>query len=83
MKRLKNPFYNRDVVSIKDFQRPDLEYLFQVADKIKSSLPNASLNSKSIGLMFFERSEEHTSELQSLVNLVCRLLLEKKNRTYA
>ena len=25
-----------------------------------------------------ERSEEHTSELQSLVNLVCRLLLEKK-----
>ena len=26
-----------------------------------------------------DRSEEHTSELQSLVNLVCRLLLEKKN----
>src|SRR5438046_7951072 len=26
------------------------------------------------------RSEEHTSELQSLTNLVCRLLLEKKNR---
>src|SRR5690242_20798998 len=29
------------------------------------------------------RSEEHTSELQSHVNLVCRLLLEKKNiRTF-
>src|SRR5260370_20998264 len=27
------------------------------------------------------RSEEHTSELQSHLNLVCRLLLEKKNRT--
>src|SRR3954467_3365919 len=27
------------------------------------------------------RSEEHTSELQSHDNLVCRLLLEKKNRT--
>src|SRR5688500_19359402 len=26
------------------------------------------------------RSEEHTSELQSPCNLVCRLLLEKKNR---
>src|SRR5262249_60888029 len=26
------------------------------------------------------RSEEHTSELQSLTNIVCRLLLEKKNR---
>src|SRR3989339_454260 len=28
--------------------------------------------------MVSERSEEHTSELQSLTNLVCRLLLEKK-----
>src|SRR5437762_6043496 len=27
------------------------------------------------------RSEEHTSELQSPMYLVCRLLLEKKNRT--
>src|SRR5258705_7147573 len=27
------------------------------------------------------RSEEHTSELQSLRHLVCRLLLEKKNNT--
>src|SRR2546430_6303553 len=29
------------------------------------------------------RSEEHTSELQSQSNLVCRLLLEKKTITYA
>src|SRR5438477_9596433 len=29
------------------------------------------------------RSEEHTSELQSHVNLVCRLLLEKKNISLA
>src|SRR6267142_1554218 len=29
-----------------------------------------------------QRSEEHTSELQSHVNLVCRLLLEKKKKTY-
>src|SRR5205085_9210064 len=28
-----------------------------------------------------DRSEEHTSELQSQSNLVCRLLLEKKNKT--
>src|SRR5436190_16130468 len=28
------------------------------------------------------RSEEHTSELQSRENLVCRLLLEKKNKAY-
>src|SRR5262249_61110296 len=30
-------------------------------------------------LAYAQRSEEHTSELQSLTNLVCRLLLEKKN----
>src|SRR5256886_13645610 len=29
-----------------------------------------------------ERSEEHTSELQSQSNLVCRLLLEKKKKTH-
>src|SRR5688572_31592292 len=36
-----------------------------------------------IGLIatFPGRSEEHTSELQSQSNLVCRLLLEKKKRT--
>src|SRR5690242_18449291 len=28
----------------------------------------------------YDRSEEHTSELQSHVNLVCRLLLEKKKK---
>src|SRR5438477_5786362 len=32
------------------------------------------------GEIILRRSEEHTSELQSHVNLVCRLLLEKKNK---
>src|SRR5436190_10828291 len=32
---------------------------------------------------FSDRSEEHTSELQSHSDLVCRLLLEKKKRTIA
>src|SRR5687767_15253677 len=30
----------------------------------------------------YNRSEEHTSELQSLAYLVCRLLLEKKKKCY-
>src|SRR2546422_7024106 len=30
------------------------------------------------GVQLLERSEEHTSELQSRLHLVCRLLLEKK-----
>src|SRR5260370_38375951 len=32
------------------------------------------------GILFACRSEEHTSELQSHLNLVCRLLLEKKKK---
>src|SRR6266699_6623944 len=32
-------------------------------------------------IKFAVRSEEHTSELQSRPHLVCRLLLEKKNKT--
>src|SRR5438093_5191003 len=35
-------------------------------------------SSRSRGMV--RRSEEHTSELQSLTNLVCRLLLEKKKK---
>src|SRR2546430_13284111 len=34
-----------------------------------------------ISAMLDSRSEEHTSELQSQSNLVCRLLLEKKKKT--
>src|SRR5258706_7299082 len=34
------------------------------------------------GFPLIWRSEEHTSELQSLTNLVCRLLLEKKKKQY-
>src|SRR5262245_36236549 len=48
-------------------------------------LSNASLPataSGSVGVASIERSEEHTSELQSLRHLVCRLLLEKKKRQH-
>src|SRR2546429_6990058 len=41
------------------------------ADRRRCSLDTAVLNS---------RSEEHTSELQSRLHLVCRLLLEKKKK---
>src|SRR5688572_31684458 len=34
----------------------------------------------SFGVFTYHRSEEHTSELQSQSNLVCRLLLEKKKK---
>src|SRR2546429_3309473 len=40
-----------------------------------------TLTQTRIGVAFDERSEEHTSELQSRLHLVCRLLLEKKKKT--
>src|SRR5258705_8311733 len=36
---------------------------------------------QALGQLGQDRSEEHTSELQSLRHLVCRLLLEKKKNT--
>src|SRR5260370_31099462 len=43
---------------------------------------NLVIDASGIGQFFgFNRSEEHTSELQSHLNLVCRLLLEKKKKT--
>src|SRR5437016_10335936 len=47
---------------------------------VGSSVVNA-LSRKLTATIRRDRSEEHTSELQSLTNLVCRLLLEKKNKT--
>src|SRR5260370_42372398 len=38
-----------------------------------------SIPRRMISCLCMPRSEEHTSELQSHLNLVCRLLLEKKN----
>src|SRR5256886_5658036 len=38
-------------------------------------------NSQIVYAALWQRSEEHTSELQSQSNLVCRLLLEKKKKT--
>src|SRR5262245_63186982 len=37
-------------------------------------------DTRGIAVAIFVRSEEHTSELQSLRHLVCRLLLEKKKK---
>src|SRR5258708_20486138 len=41
----------------------------------------AGLSEASVRRIWKKRSEEHTSELQSPDHLVCRLLLEKKNKT--
>src|SRR3712207_6858127 len=44
--------------------------------------PERDLLARRLGVHVDERSEEHTSELQSRQYLVCRLLLEKKKIRY-
>ena len=57
--------------------------IFSIMEKFDSMLSpviDSTLGqrcSSIFGYQFSERSEEHTSELQSLRHLVCRLLLEK------
>src|SRR5687767_15554031 len=46
-------------------------------DHFQPDARGEELRSASVGLEVVDRSEEHTSELQSLAYLVCRLLLEK------
>src|SRR5262245_64457927 len=46
---------------------------------VKGWSQGKNINRK-ITLLIWQRSEEHTSELQSLRHLVCRLLLEKKKQ---
>src|SRR5687767_15567776 len=45
------------------------------------AMPEEDPNSSLFRIEVIKRSEEHTSELQSLAYLVCRLLLEKKKKT--
>src|SRR2546430_9736471 len=60
-----------------NIQFPFFEYYLKGKE---ASLPKAYLFET--GTNVWRRSEEHTSELQSQSNLVCRLLLEKKNNLY-
>src|SRR2546429_3973545 len=50
----------------------------RTAAKLHRKRPNPLLAPRTRGLLRSPRSEEHTSELQSRLHLVCRLLLEKK-----
>src|SRR5690349_23387293 len=60
-------------ISIASPHRAHIEILFDLSfDELKKNHPFSN---------FVERSEEHTSELQSRRDLVCRLLLEKKKKT--
>src|SRR5438093_3600146 len=82
-------FATASVVSFPTLSRLSSAWARPSSSSAVTSLENSSAT---FSRLFFEavltltppesRSEEHTSELQSLTNLVCRLLLEKKNATF-
>ena len=73
--KLSVPLYSRKTKAV----LVDLILKYQEKSTIKTY--TTPPESKSEETSESNRSEEHTSELQSLVNLVCRLLLEKKKHT--
>src|SRR4051812_49969384 len=68
-------------------RRPPRSTLFPYTTLFRSRSRPASRRARPVRSFtprrsYAPRSEEHTSELQSHVNLVCRLLLEKKKNTW-
>src|SRR6476619_7677128 len=62
-------------------RRPPRSTLFPYTTLFRSSAPAPPASwAPALRRPWIGRSEEHTSELQSLTNLVCRLLLEKKKK---
>ena len=54
-----NQFYNRDIVSIKDFNKQDLEFIFSTTDKISDLKPNEKSElgkGRTLGYIFYEPS---------------------------
>src|SRR5258705_2673571 len=67
-------------------RRPPRSTLFPYTTLFRSALTQVGAGYRDLfrrrkELNSLKRSEEHTSELQSLRHLVCRLLLEKKKKT--
>src|SRR3712207_7632926 len=63
----------------KDVGRPKIE---SARDRLSDINPHVKIEAYETRLTSENRSEEHTSELQSRQYLVCRLLLEKKKINY-
>src|SRR2546429_1519475 len=81
-------FYHKDIVNILGVRETNLPFAARI-DNSGGGLTQVNgfgpwyAGTYNGGVLSFEkrmRSEEHTSELQSRLHLVCRLLLEKKNK---
>src|SRR5205823_13588241 len=73
--------HHRDLHSFPTRRSSDLSSSFASACFCGSGKKRSMIRSPTWKMPLKRRSEEHTSELQSLAYLVCRLLLEKKKST--
>src|SRR3989475_2756334 len=75
-----NEFVKLEVIGDQETLLPDVQGLLEAARTLvrEGFKVLAYTNEDLVIALRLERSEEHTSELQSQSNLVCRLLLEKK-----
>src|SRR5690242_21404212 len=70
----------RSLEQVANLAKVDIEHAARVLNSARVKLLDLRDSRVSPGRDEKIRSEEHTSELQSHVNLVCRLLLEKKKK---
>src|SRR2546429_6301867 len=59
-----------------------LNMLTNKASQLVSSVGTGAVSTSTLSTSYADRSEEHTSELQSRLHLVCRLLLDKKSNRH-
>src|SRR6266704_5793892 len=81
MVSIQHPFFLLFIFFFLMIRRPPRSTLFPYTTLFRSGLALAPVSSltRHPPATSWARSEEHTSELQSRFDLVCRLLLEKKN----
>src|SRR2546430_1380989 len=73
--------YHKSLAPSRDFEaklRAQKKTDDEIQKAVAAAIKDGTLPQPPKGMMSYRRSEEHTSELQSQSNLVCRLLLEKK-----
>src|SRR5699024_11442204 len=76
MKRAGLDYWDKDDIRMHD----DLEAFLNTLGPNDEMYLISKFSSKNYAQVDYTRSEEHTSELQSRFDLVCRLMLEKKNQ---
>src|SRR2546427_7061990 len=77
---IESTFMNHAIAAPQAFSRVQNEMLVGASAPTRTPIPSLPLSPGTYVASSESRSEEHTSELQSQSNLVCRLLLEKKKK---